>query len=49
VPQGPKHVMLSYSWAHQDIFKRIRDFLESQSIRVWMDLDFMMVSMPLLL
>ncbi|XP_062588039.1 uncharacterized protein LOC134249708 [Saccostrea cucullata] len=35
------HVMISYQWANQKIIKRIRDSLQENGIKCWMDIDDM--------
>ncbi|KAK6178044.1 hypothetical protein SNE40_012882 [Patella caerulea] len=40
VPKG-SYVMLSYSWSQQTVVKKIRDQLEEDNIKVWMDTSHM--------
>lgn len=35
------HVMLSYQWANQNTIKKIRDNLQANGIKCWMDIDDM--------
>ncbi|XP_061166315.1 uncharacterized protein LOC133175222 [Saccostrea echinata] len=35
------HVMISYQWANQKIIKKIRDSLQENGIKCWMDIDDM--------
>lgn len=35
----PKHVMISYQWDHQELVKRIFEYLQShQQWKIWMDI-----------
>ncbi|KAL3855723.1 hypothetical protein ACJMK2_014928 [Sinanodonta woodiana] len=35
------HIMISYSWNHQEVLIRIRDVLKSNGYPVWMDIEHM--------
>eukprot|EP00730_Choanoeca_flexa_P008075 TRINITY_DN12437_c0_g1_i12.p1 TRINITY_DN12437_c0_g1~~TRINITY_DN12437_c0_g1_i12.p1 ORF type:complete len:327 (+),score=51.27 TRINITY_DN12437_c0_g1_i12:1125-2105(+) len=40
-PPGTGHVMLSYSWAHQKFMLMIKEWLEAEGFKVWMDVEQM--------
>ncbi|XP_071510971.1 uncharacterized protein [Diadema antillarum] len=39
--EGGLHVMISYQWASQSILLKVKDFLQKNGYRVWMDIDCM--------
>ena len=37
LPQGERHVMLSYNWAHQEVMKRVNTSLLGRGYSTWFE------------